>query len=99
LDFFTDKLLSLATYIKLCITKHLYLLFSCILGTIPLQRKLKPTAVPHLFNWTEAESASAIRRRERQAQRLSRKRLFSEMVEVTTVIIHYTLTLYTYSLC
>ncbi|KAL3891074.1 hypothetical protein ACJMK2_003337 [Sinanodonta woodiana] len=38
-------------------------------GTKPLQKKLKPTAVPHIFNWTPAESSATLKRRKRHIQR------------------------------
>ncbi|KAL3852912.1 hypothetical protein ACJMK2_016518, partial [Sinanodonta woodiana] len=37
--------------------------------TKPLQKKLKPTAVPHIFNLTPAESSATLKWRKRHIQR------------------------------
>ena len=43
-------------------------------GTIPLQKKLKETSVPHIFNWTQPNSPCVSARRQRAVKRRVQER-------------------------
>ena len=61
--------------------------FYCLLtGTSPLQKKLKKTAVPHIFQWTRAISEGVRRRDSRYRQREMTRT--EKTVEVINAVIY-----------
>ena len=50
-------------------------------GTTPLYKRLKPTAVPHVFEWTKPQTPAAKQRETRTRARAAKRKLSSVMEE------------------